>query len=355
MKAAVLETLDTKLVVKEMPEPTLGTGEVIVEVAAAKVLAYANDIFSGKRQYLITPPYIPGAGAIGRVVAVGQDAAELAVGDWVLCDPTVRARDNAVSPAIMLQGITAGEPRSLGLQKYMPDGAWAKRVRVPTENAARIGAIDAKDAPAWATIGSYLVPYGGLDAIELKAGEIVLVNGATGSFGSAGVAVALAMGAACVVATGRNRGVLDALAERFGPRVRTAAMSGDEEKDRARITETAPGPIDVVLDLMPPAASPTQVRTALLAVRPNGRVVLMGGVREDLALPYTWLMRNCVTVRGQFMYPRAAIARLVALIRAGLLQLESASIVTFDLEHVNEAVQHASEHAAPFEATVICP
>ena len=39
---------------------------------------------------------------------------------------------------------------------------------------------------------------------HLQPGETVLVSGATGNFGSAAVSVALAMGAACVVAPGRN-------------------------------------------------------------------------------------------------------------------------------------------------------
>lgn len=73
---------------------------------------------------------------------------------------------------------------------------------MPTESAVPIGDIAAHEAPARATVGNYLVALGGLDAVELKAGETVVVNGATGSFGSAGVAVALAMGAARVVATG---------------------------------------------------------------------------------------------------------------------------------------------------------
>ena len=66
-------------------------------------------------------------------------------------------------------------------------------MRLPTENAVPIGAIDAKDAGRWCTMGTLLVPYGGFLAAELQAGETVLVNGATGSFGSAAVAVALAM------------------------------------------------------------------------------------------------------------------------------------------------------------------
>ena len=46
---------------------------------------------------------------------------------------------------------------------------------------------------------------------ETEPGETVLVSGATGNFGSAAVAVALAMGAACVVAPGRNETVLQEL------------------------------------------------------------------------------------------------------------------------------------------------
>ena len=355
MKAAVLKSFGSPLVVENVPEPVLGTGEVIVDVATSRVLAYAGEVFSGKRNYLLTPPVIPGSGGIGRVRSVGPDATNLAVGDWVLCDPTVRSRDNPVAPTIVLQGLTAGDERGLRLQQYVHDGAWAERMRVPTENAIPIGPIDAVQATAWSALGTYLVPYGGLVAADLQAGEIVVVNGATGSFGSAGVAVALAMGAGCVIATGRSQGALNDLARRFGPRVRPVRMAVDEAADRARILEVAPGPIDCVLDLLPPAATPVQVRAALLTVRPYGRVVLMGGLRTELAIPYSWLMRSCVTVRGQWMYPRECIGRLVGLVRAGLLRLEEFDITSFKLDDVNEAIAHAAANAGPFKSTVICP
>jgi alcohol dehydrogenase len=355
MKAAVLEAFGSPLVVEDVAEPVLGTGEVIVDVAAAGVLAYAGDIFSGKRGYLLSPPVIPGAGAVGRVRALGPDATSLAVGDWVFCDPTVRSRDGAGAPTIVLQGITAGDERGLKLQKYVNDGAWAERVRVPTENAIAIGPIQADEAPAWAMLGRSLVPYGGFVAADLRPGETVVVNGATGAFGSAGVAVALAMGAACVIATGRNGAALEELARRFGARVRPVRMVVDEERDRTRILEAASGPIDLVLDLMPPAAVPAQVTAALKTVRPNGRVVLMGGVRQDINVPYTWLMRNGITLRGQWMYARESVGRLIALVRSGLLDLEATTVTRFPLEAVNEAVAHAAAHAGAFEATVICP
>lgn len=363
MKAAILKSLGTPLAIETVPDPVLGTGEVIVDVAATRMLAYSNEVFSGKRPYLLELPVIPGPGGIGRVRAVGPDATRLAPGDWVYCDPTVRSRGDAVSPVIMLQGVTGGSEAGLKLHRHYHDGSFAEQMRVPTENLTRLGDIDPVQAPAWCALGTLLVPYGGFLVADLKAGEIVVVNGATGAFGSAGVAVALAMGARCVIATGRNSEVLKDLAKRFGERVRTAQMQGDEENDRTRILEAAPGPIDCVLDLLPPAATVAQVRTALLTVRPYGKVILMGGVgmggpssgSGGLDLPYSWMMRNCISVHGQWMYPRDAAARMIGLVRAGLVKLEEFTVTTFPLDKVNDAIVHAAENADAFKMTIVTP
>ena len=104
MKAAILKEFGSPLAIETLTDPALGTGEVIVDVVAAGVLPYANEVFSGARKYLLDLPLAPGAGAIGRVSAVGPDATQLAVGDWVRCDPTVRSRDNPLTPDITLQG-----------------------------------------------------------------------------------------------------------------------------------------------------------------------------------------------------------------------------------------------------------
>ena len=359
MKAAVLNAFGSPLAIETVPDPLLGTGEVVVDVAASRVLAYANEVLSGARKYLLELPVVPGPGAIGRVRATGPDATRLRPGDWVYCDPTVRSRDNALSPDIALQGLTAGSEGGLRLQRYFHDGAWAEQMRLPTENAVPIGDIDEKDAARWCALGTLLVPYGGFLAAQLQAGEIALVNGATGSFGSAAVAVALGMGASCVVATGRNEQALNELTRRFGARVRTVPMRGHEADDRARILQAAPGPIDCVLDILPPAANAAQVRTAVMAVRPYGRVVLMGGVGmaggAGLDLPYPWMMRNCITLRGQWMYPPHAATLMAGLIRSRLVDLDHFEITAFGLDRANEAVAHAAAHSGPFRMTVITP
>jgi NADPH:quinone reductase-like Zn-dependent oxidoreductase len=359
MKAAVLKKFGSPLVIEDVPEPALGTGEVIVDVVATRVLSYMNEVFSGERKYLLDLPVVPGPGAIARVRATGPDATRMAPGDWVYCDPTVRSRDNALAPDITLQGLSAGGDGGLRLQRYFRDGSWAEQMRVPTENAIPIGAIDARDAGRWCAMGTCLVPYGGFLAANLQAGETVLVSGATGNFGSAAVAVALAMGAACVVAPGRNESVLADLVRRFGNRVRTVKLSGDEDDDRARMLQAAPCPIDCVLDIMPPSVGTATVRAAVMTVRPYGRAVLMGGVGmlggAGLELPYPWIMRNCITIHGKWMYPREASHRMAALIRSGLLRLDDFEVREFALDHVSEAVAHAATHSGPFKMTVLRP
>src|SRR5207237_1099232 len=81
-----------------------------------------------------------------------------------------------------------------------------------------------------------------------------------------------AMGASSVIATGRNAEVLKDLGRRFGPRLRTVPMAGKEEEDRQRILQAAPGPIDRVLDLLAPAAAPSQARADRAAAPPPARV-----------------------------------------------------------------------------------
>jgi alcohol dehydrogenase len=203
------------------------------------------------------------------------------------------------------------------------------------------------------------VPYGGFLAAKLQAGETVLVSGATGNFGTAAVAVALAMGAGCVIAPGRNAAVMTEMARRFGPRLRTVKLSGNEDDDRQRMQAAAPGAIDCVLDILPPSVTTTTVRAALMTVRPYGRVVLMGGVGmlggPGLELPYPWIMRNCVTIHGVWMYPPEAPLGLIRLVRAGLLKLDDFAITEFDLDHANEAVAHAAANSGPFKMTVLRP
>jgi NADPH:quinone reductase-like Zn-dependent oxidoreductase len=359
MRAAVLTAFGKPLEIQQVPDPGPGGGEVLLEVLAACVLPYAQEVFSGERNYPLEPPVVPGLGGVCRVVRLGPDATRLSAGDLVWCDSTVRSRDDALTPDITLQGWSSRGEGGARLSRYLHDGSFAELMRVPTENVYPLPAAAGDDPARWAAMAVHVIPYGGLLAGGLAAGETLLVSGATGNFGSSAVAVGLAMGAGRVVAPGRNRAALSLLAGRFGPRVRPVELSGEADEDRAAMSAAADGPIDLVLDLLPPQAPASAVRAAAMTVREYGRVVLMGGVGmlggDDLALPYPWLMRNSVTVRGQWMYPRSANVGMIQLAGSGLLDLAQERITTFALDEINEAIAHAAAHPGPFDRTILTP
>jgi alcohol dehydrogenase len=266
---------------------------------------------------------------------------------------------DAIAPDIMLQGLTARGDGGRRLQAHFRDGSFAEQIKVPTANVFPLGDIDPEEASRWTALNARMVPYGGLLAIDFKPGETIVISGSIGYFGSGAVAVALATGAACVVAPGRNEAMLAELSRRFGSRVRTVKLTGDEVVDREAMKRAAQGPIDCAFDILPPSASAKTARAAIMTVREFGRVALMGGVRslggDDLALPYPWIMHNSITIAGKWMSPSAANVRLIQLVRSGLIDLSHWEVTEFTLDQANEALVHAATQGGPFKTDVILP
>ena len=93
---------------------------------------------------------------------------------------------------------------------------------------------------------------------RLAAGETIVVTGATGAYGSAAVLLSLALGAARVIAAGRNGKALEALARLGGPRVTTVALSGDVEADAKALRTAARGGAHMAFDIVGGAQDPAQ-------------------------------------------------------------------------------------------------
>ncbi|MFE9387231.1 hypothetical protein ACFYMO_29010 [Streptomyces sp. NPDC007025] len=144
--------------------------------------------------------------------------------------------------------------------------------------------------------------------------------------------------------------------EQFG--VLDRSIRGPGRRHR-RLSAADAGPVDMAMDLLPPAAPAAATRAAALTVREYGRVVLMGGVGmlggADLALPYPWLMRNSVTARGQWMYPRSTLPGLIRILASGTLDLGAERLRTLSLDAVDDAVPYAAAHVGPFDRTVLTP
>ena len=180
------------------------------------------------------------------------------------------------------------------------------------------------------------------------------MTGATGAYGSAAVLLAVVLGAARVVAAGRNASKLEALAQSGGPRVTTVALSGDVEADAIALRAAAEGGAHAALDIVGNAQDPNATLAALRALRRGGRLVLMGSMRVPLPIPYLDVMLNNLEIIGQFMYPRDAFRRLGELARSGLLDISAIRTRSFPLEARPAAMEAAAE-ADGLECVVVKP
>lgn len=86
MLAAVLEDFD-RLVLKEIPIPTPGEGEVIVRIHSCGFCATDYKAIKGIRRN-VTFPFIPGHEPAGIVSAIGKGVSHFRVGDEVICQPS---------------------------------------------------------------------------------------------------------------------------------------------------------------------------------------------------------------------------------------------------------------------------
>jgi NADPH2:quinone reductase len=154
--------------VEQIPDPQAGAGEVVVDVVAAEV--NYPDILVIAGQYQIKPPlpFSPGKSAAGHVSAVGAGVRELKVGDRV----AVQVEYGAYAERL----------------KVRQENCFKMPVGIPFDKAAALGLVY---QTAWFALK---------DRAALKAGEIVLVLGASGGIGFASVQLAKALGAKMVIA-----------------------------------------------------------------------------------------------------------------------------------------------------------
>jgi NADPH:quinone reductase len=226
------------LVEKADPEPQ--PGQVIVAVHAAPVNFVDALVVTGAYQFLPELPFTPGKGPAGVVCATGPDVERLQVGDRVL--------------AMAEQGGYAEKVAVAADQCYLlPQGM----------SFVRAAAMGVAFDTAWCALR---------DRARLQPGETVLVLGASGAVGIAGVLLAKAMGARVLAAISRK--------EKAGMVRRAGAdavidLSAADLRDslRAQVYDLTDGRgADIVLDPLGGDA----FDAALRAVAWRGRLVVIG-------------------------------------------------------------------------------
>ncbi|WP_298862728.1 alcohol dehydrogenase family protein [uncultured Sulfitobacter sp.] len=254
------ETLQVR---DNLPVPIPGPNDVIVHVGAAGVnntdintrLAWyskgdvenADATWSGKP---LEFPRIQGADVCGQIVAVGAKVAVSRIGERVLIEPCIRFAD----------GVEQTPPWYFGSEC---DGGFAQYTRVDTRHAYAITS-DLTDIELASFPCSYSTAENMLTRANVRAGETVLVTGASGGVGSAAVQLACARGAKVIAVTSHAKmeTLLDLGAERTLPR------------DADLGSELGAGSVDVVIDLV---AGPNWAGL-LDVLRVGGRYAVAGAI-----------------------------------------------------------------------------
>lgn len=160
------------------PDPVASPGQVVVQVSVADVLFVDTQIRRGwgGRYFSVTPPYVPGGGVAGRVIAVGI----------------------GVDPGWIGRPVVA----------YTADGGgYAERAVASLDDVAAVPeGVGLPDAAALLHDGNTAI--GLLDIARIQPGEWVLVTGAGGGLGLLLVQLAHVAGAR-VVAAARGERKLD--------------------------------------------------------------------------------------------------------------------------------------------------
>ena len=289
MRAVVItDTTNRRVSIEEVSDPDPKEGEIVVDVKACGVNFTDFLSLDGKYQNNPEPPFTPGKDAAGVVSAVGPGVTDHSIGDRVI--------------AHVIHGAMAEKticPSALAFP--LPD-------KVEFDDAAAMGL-------------AYLTGYLALTRRgELKEGDVVLVNGASGGVGLASVSLAKALGAKTVLAgltTPSKAGPVSAAGADS-----IIDLSGDDLKDNMRsqiMAATDRHGVDLAFDLVGGEVFDATLR----AIANEGRVVVSGFTSGTIPAVRTnyLLLKNISVVGSTINYYIKQGSPLVGEAQAALFEL----------------------------------
>lgn len=314
INAALVESFDEPPHFRSVPAPEAADGQEVVDVLAVGVHPATRGIAAGK--HYTSPKSLPALAGADAVVrrAEGGLAYVMVMGAGSLAERIV------IDPATAIPVPDGTDPALLAATMNPALSSWAAlRTRVPFE-----------------------------------AGQSVLVHGATGNAGSMAVKVAKHLGAARVIAAGRNRARLDELTAEGADHV--VQLTPDQDATAAALAEAA-AEVDVVLDYVWGPPTELAMRAILGARTQHTRLldwVQIGGMGGDaITLSGHALRSTAFRVLGSgfgAVEPETTqkeFTELVAAIAAGGMAVRPHP---FPLAEVEAAWAHKD---APGERTVI--
>jgi NADPH:quinone reductase-like Zn-dependent oxidoreductase len=256
----------------EVPDPTAGPGEVVVDIHAASVNAADYKVRQGGGAYSssgVRLPHILGRDFSGSVSAVGPDVRDLEVGDAVfgVCD----------------QGV---------------EGAYAEKIAIKAAIIARKPVRLGHAEAAAMALTSLTALWALEDTAKLKPGETILIQGGAG--GVAGFAIQLAKHIGATVITTASAHNHDYVRQLGAVRV-----IDYNQEDFSKVVADC----DVVFDTV---GGDVQVRSYAV-LKPGGRLVWIAPAPAG----FEPIRRDVQVLRPNVARDRAHLERMLALLEAG--------------------------------------
>jgi threonine dehydrogenase-like Zn-dependent dehydrogenase len=308
MQAVVFHGAARGLEFEERPVPEPGPGEALVRVVACGVCHTDLHYLDHGVPTAKPPPLVLGHEASGTVEALGPGAAGLSIGQAVLVP--------AVIACGTCEACGAGRANLCAAMEMFGnhrDGAFAEFVTCPAHELVPLPTDVPLAEAALLSDGVTTAYWAVRRRGGVGVGDTVAVFGC-GGVGLAAVQVACAAGARVIavdlnperLALARTLGASDAI---------PADAPGGAGKALRKLTG---GGVDVAFEVVGVDAA---LRAACDAVRPGGRVVLVGYNAHDVALPVHRVMFRELELVGSLGCPRAVFPRVVALVRRGAVRL----------------------------------
>lgn len=274
MKALVLEEYN-KLVYKDVPEPDVLPGEVLIRIKACGICGsdvHGLDGSTGRR----IPPLIMGHEASGVIISAGSEVTGWKPGDRVTFDSTVYPLNDWYTLEGRYNLSDNREVIGVSPAEYRRNGAFAEFLAVPQHILYRIPeSVSFEQA---AMVEAAAVALHAINVASLHTGDSCVVTG-SGMIGSFLIRLLKIAGAGQVIALDNDPVKLEN-AKRSGAAHAFNSTDGDAVEKIKRLTRMRGA--DVSFEAV--GRSET-VNLAIGSVRKGGTVVLVGNTSKTIEFP----------------------------------------------------------------------
>jgi alcohol dehydrogenase, propanol-preferring len=318
MKAAIVEKFGAPLLLREVPIPTPGPGQALVQVFATGVCH--TDLHAVDGDWPVKPimPLIPGHEGAGIVVALGPGVTHLKEGDRV----GIAWLHSACGHCdYCLAGWETLCPKQQN-SGYSVNGSFAQYALGQADYLGRIPKnLSFVDAAPILCAG--VTTYKGLKMTEARPGEWVVISG-VGGLGHVAIQYAKAMGLhVAAVDLGPEK---MALARKLGAEITIDAKTHDPAKEIQKQIGGAHGALVT-------AVSPIAFKQAVGMLRRGGTCVMNGLPPGEFPVSIFDVVLNGYTIRGSIVGTRLDLEQSLAFAADGKVK---ATIEILPLESINE-------------------